>query len=204
MTRLNHLFVTARSRSSGEVADVEEGFTLIELLVVLLIIGILLAIAIPTFLSVTKSAGDTAVQSNLQTALTNAKTAYLKNGSDTYANIQSQWSGLATGMTSTGNDTTASTGPSSISLGADTTNAQLAMAIWSNSTHNCWAILDVTATPGTAIAGVPAASFPAELYAMWPSTDGSNCTANQLDTDPAALAGLPASAQVSLNGFASV
>ncbi len=59
----------------GEEAA-EAGFTLIELMVVLLIIAILLAIAIPTFLGVTNTAGDRAAQSNLTNAITEAKALY--------------------------------------------------------------------------------------------------------------------------------
>src|SRR5271155_6178299 len=54
----------------------EAGFTLIELMVVLLIIAILLAIAIPTFLGVTNTAGDRAAQSNLTNAITESKALY--------------------------------------------------------------------------------------------------------------------------------
>src|ERR1700722_3552688 len=57
----------------------EGGFTLIELMVVLLIIAILLAIAIPTFLGVTNTAGDRAAQSNLTNALTEGKALYEVN-----------------------------------------------------------------------------------------------------------------------------
>ena len=67
---------------AGDAGD-DAGFTLIELMVVLLILAILLAIAIPTFLGVTKSANDRAAQSNLNTALVNAK-AYYQNQSQTY------------------------------------------------------------------------------------------------------------------------
>src|SRR5687768_10347623 len=55
-------------------SDEDEGFTLIELMVVVLIIAILLAIAIPTFLGAQNRARDRAVQSNLRNGITAAKT----------------------------------------------------------------------------------------------------------------------------------
>jgi type IV pilus assembly protein PilA len=71
----------------------DEGFTLIELMVVVLIIAILLAIAIPTFLGAQDRARDRAAQSNLRNGITAAKTiatdsdGFFKDNDATGANI---------------------------------------------------------------------------------------------------------------------
>jgi type IV pilus assembly protein PilA len=66
-----------------EDAKREEGFTLIELLVVVIIIGILAAIAIPTFLGQREKAWQRAAESDLRNNSVQVETFFSDNG--TYA-----------------------------------------------------------------------------------------------------------------------
>jgi type IV pilus assembly protein PilA len=71
------MFIAIRERL--ERGREEGGFTLIELMVVVLIIAILIAIAIPTFLGARKRAQDKQAQSNIRNGLTAEKTYYVDN-----------------------------------------------------------------------------------------------------------------------------
>ena len=59
----------------------EAGFTLVELLVVVVIVGIIAAIAIPTFLDQRAGAQNAAAQSDLRNAATAQEAYYLQEGS---------------------------------------------------------------------------------------------------------------------------
>jgi type IV pilus assembly protein PilA len=125
-----------RRHAAGEVGE-DAGFTLIELMVVLLILAILLAIAIPTFLGVTKSANDRAAQSNLNTAMLNAKAAYQSN-SQTYTGVSVTT--LSSAEPSLSFVAAQSTGQGVISVNA-TDGSAIVLAAFSKS-NNCWYQID--------------------------------------------------------------
>jgi type IV pilus assembly protein PilA len=71
------MFERTRTRL-GE--STEQGFTIIELLVVIIIIGILLAIAVPSYFGFRDRAANNAAKANLRAALPAAETFYTDHG----------------------------------------------------------------------------------------------------------------------------
>jgi len=161
LTRLRE--TRMREFEGAEAADA--GFTLIELMVVLLIIAILLAIAIPTFLGVTGSANDRAAQSNLTNGLTELKALY-QNG-QTYCQAT-----CASGVTALPLATVQSSAPefqwkaANVSVAAgnnismepvDVSGAGAGdgaiIAAQSKNSSTCWFAVDLESTPQAAFTG---------------------------------------------------
>lgn len=181
MTKISRLAEVARRRVRAE-EGAEQGFTLIELLVVLLIIGILLAIAIPTFLSVTKTANDTAAQSNLQTALTGAKTWYTQHNQTYGNNLQFSSVDVNISVVSNGN----SAGPNVVSYNTKTAvggvpqGSSIVLADFSSGTKVCWGIVDLTATPTAG--GFDGLTSAGTTYVAITNSSTSTCNASAFST----------------------
>jgi type IV pilus assembly protein PilA len=86
------------------LADDQRGFTLIELLIVIVIIGILIAIAVPSYLGFRDRARDNAAKSNVRAALPAVEAYYADFGnySFTYTSLRAIDSSLPTGHPAAG------------------------------------------------------------------------------------------------------
>jgi type IV pilus assembly protein PilA len=123
--------------------DEEEGFTLIELMVVVLIIAILIAIAIPTFLGARTRAQDRQAQSNLRNAFAAEKVVYTDN--QAYTATAASLTAVEPSLSYAANGSMAAeTSPKNIYV--DVTGTTLTLGAKSKS-GTCWYMQDTAAAP---------------------------------------------------------
>jgi type IV pilus assembly protein PilA len=164
--------VIGRCRTDREVQRPEEGFTLIELMVVLLIMAILMAIAIPTFLGVKGSAQDRAAQSDLSNALISAKAIYANAGS--YPAVASLVSTLSSQEPEMTFGTVTATAAHQVEVGVSGDGQAIILVDYSQNSGNCWAVEDNDsgAAESAGFATVP----DGDKYLGWTSALTNKCS----------------------------
>lgn len=123
----------------------EKGFTLVEVTLVVLIIGLLIAISIPSFLGAKNRANDRSAQVSLRHALTNAKALYADD--DSFVNATpTRLSAVETSLAFTSG---VSTGPKVVSIHNSTTTF---VAAARSRTGLCYVLGDGANEAGTVFA----------------------------------------------------
>lgn len=172
MTKISRRATSARRGMGKGSGSDQAGFTVIELAIVLVILGVVVAIGVPTYFTLRHERSDPAAQTSLEQAL-NIADGFYKNNAQTYVNIcptkkcgQSEKKGqqpdgymaiLASGAAgpSAVTNPQPSTGTSVVSIDVVNRGADIIIAALADGTGNCWAVIEATA-PGLPLDGLGA------------------------------------------------